>query len=504
MNNPHYNPSGNNPSHNNPSGTGSTIPAHETGILRLSTEERIRLWKQLADEAERYVADVERLAVTPPMDPEAIRDQLAAFRFEEGLPPAEVTEFVVSMLRKYQVQQAHPMYYGLFNPASSTMGVAGDFLAAVFNPQLAAWSHSPIAAEIENHLITMFGSLFGYDAAETEGTFTSGGAEANHTALLAAVTAHFPDYPENGVRSLSRQPVFYVSTQSHHSFLKAARFCGLGSVSVRHVAVDSNLRISAEALQEMISEDIRIGLAPFMVVASAGSTNAGVIDPLKQIADVAAANGLWFHVDAAWGGAAAFVPELKAYFEGMERSDSITFDAHKWMSVPMGAGIYLNRHRGILNKTCAIETAYMPKDAAGLDIRDPYMHSMQWSRRATGLKVFMSLAAAGRPGYESVIRHMAAMGSRLRKSLADAGFEICNDTPLPVVCFRPAGVKDMQKLQAIVRHIVTSGKAWVSTTHLEGHGPVMRACITNFRTDTVHTDQLVELITEAAADILKE
>lgn len=480
------------------------MPAEETGILRLDAEERKRLWKQLADEAERYFADVEGLPVTPPMDPDAIREKLASFRFDEGLAPAEVTEFVVSMLRKYQVQQAHPMYYGLFNPASSTMGVAGDFLAAVFNPQLAAWSHSPIAAEIENHLIAMFGSLFGYDAAETEGTFTSGGAEANHTALLAAVTAHFPGYPENGVRSLPRQPVFYVSTQSHHSFLKAARFCGLGSVSVRHVAVDSKLRMPAEALQEMIRRDTLDGLAPFMVVAAAGSTNAGVIDPLQQIADVAAENSLWFHVDAAWGGAAAFVPELKAYFAGMERSDSITFDAHKWMSVPMGAGIYLNRHRGILNKTCAIETAYMPKDAAGLDIRDPYMHSMQWSRRAIGLKVFMSLAAAGRPGYESVIRHMTAMGSRLRISLADAGYEICNDTPLPVVCFRPGGVKDMQKLQAIVRKIITSGQAWLSTTHLEGHGPVMRACITNFRTEAVHTDRLVELISDATASVLEE
>lgn len=480
------------------------MPADETGILRLDAEERKRLWKQLSDEAERYYTDVEGLPVTPPMDPDAIREKLVSFRFDEGLAPAEVTEFVVSMLRKYQVQQAHPMYYGLFNPASSTMGVAGDFLAAVFNPQLAAWSHSPIAAEIENHLIATFGSLFGYGAAETEGTFTSGGAEANHTALLAAVTTHFPGYPENGVRSLPRQPVFYVSTQSHHSFLKAARFCGLGSISVRHVAVDSKLRMKAEMLQEMIRRDTLGGLAPFMVVAAAGSTNAGVIDPLQQIADVAAENDLWFHVDAAWGGAAAFVPELKAYFAGLERSDSITFDAHKWMSVPMGAGIYLNRHRGILNKTCAIETAYMPKDAAGLDIRDPYMHSMQWSRRAIGLKVFMSLAVAGRPGYESVIRHMAAMGNRLRNSLADAGFEICNDTPLPVVCFRPSGVNDMQKLQAIVRKIITSGKAWISTTSLEGHGPVMRACITNFGTDTIHTDRLVELISDATARVLEE
>lgn len=479
----------------NPAETSSTLPAGETGILRLDAEERHKLWKQLADEAERYFADVEELSVTPPMDPETIRGNLASFRFDEGVAPAEVTDFVVAMLRKYQVQQAHPMYYGLFNPASSTMGVAGDFLAAVFNPQLAAWSHSPIAAEIENHLISTFGGLFGYDEADTEGTFTSGGAEANHTALLTAITAHFPGFSEKGVRSLPGQPVFYVSSQSHHSFLKAARFCGLGTGAVRHVPVDGKLRMSAGALADMIREDTRGGLEPFMVVASAGTTNAGVIDPLQQIADVAREFGLWYHVDAAWGGAASFVPELKPFFAGMEQSDSITFDAHKWMSVPMGAGIYLTRRRGILKTTCAIETSYMPKDAAGLDIRDPYMHSMQWSRRSVGLKVFMSLAVAGKPGYESVIRHMTAMGDCLRSKLQQAGFEICNDTPLPVVCFRPAGINDMEVLQAIVRKIVTSGQAWISTTHLDGQGPVLRACITNFRTEAKHTDKLVALVT---------
>ncbi|TVQ08454.1 MAG: aminotransferase class V-fold PLP-dependent enzyme [Balneolaceae bacterium] len=359
-----------------------------------------------------------------------------------------------------------------------------------------------MAAEIENHLISTFGGLFGYDEAGTEGTFTSGGAEANHTALLTAITAHFPDFPEHGVRSLPRQPVFYVSSQSHHSFLKAARFCGLGTGAVRHVEVDKQLRMSAGSLSDMIRRDTADGLEPFMVVASAGTTNAGVIDPLQQIADVARANGLWYHVDAAWGGAASFVSELKGYFAGMEQSDSITFDAHKWMSVPMGAGIYLTRHRGILNRTCAIETSYMPKDAAGLDIRDPYMHSMQWSRRSIGLKVFMSLAAAGKPGYESVIRHMTAMGDRLRSRLELAGFEICNETPLPVVCFRPTGVRDMQILQAIVRKIVNSGQAWISTTQLDGQGPVLRACITNFRTEAEHTDRLAELVKTYTAEVM--
>jgi glutamate/tyrosine decarboxylase-like PLP-dependent enzyme len=479
----------------------NSVAADPTSILRLSETERRALWQQLADDAERYINGVETLPVNPPLEPGAIRKELSVYDFSGAVMPSEVAGFVSGMLRKYQIHLAHPMYYGLFNPASSVMGMAGDFLAALYNPQIAAWSHSPFAAEVETHLINTFGALFGYPADQVEGTFTSGGAEANHTAMLVALTWKFDGFAENGVRSLASDPVFYVSTQCHHSFVKAARFCGLGAGSIRHVPVDAGLRMSVPDLERMIRADLEAGLLPFMVASNAGATNAGAIDPLAEIGGVARQYGLWYHVDAAWGGTAMFVPELRGHMAGIETGDSITWDAHKWMSVPMGAGLYLNRQPGMLKRACSIETAYMPKDAAGLDIRDPFMHSMQWSRRAIGLKIFMSLAAAGMDGYEQVIRHMARMGDLLRSRLTQAGFTICNNTPLPVVCFRPSGDQpaDMTMLQNIVRDIVRSGEAWISTTSLDGFGPVFRACITSYNTAPHHIDALVELVAARVA-----
>ncbi|MGH9843553.1 MAG: pyridoxal phosphate-dependent decarboxylase family protein [Blastocatellia bacterium] len=184
-----------------------------------------------------------------------------------------------------------------------------------------------------------------------------------------------------------------------------------------------------------MSKDRGDGFAPFMVVATAGTTNAGIVEPIAEIADVAANEGLWFHVDAAWGGAAVLVPELRQVLEGIERADSITFDAHKWLSVPMAAGLYLTCHQDILNRTCRITTDYMPRDATGLDVIDPYVHSLQWSRRFIGLKVFLSLAVAGWDGYERTLRHQAAMGDLLRQRLVASKWKVINQTRLPVVCF---------------------------------------------------------------------
>jgi glutamate/tyrosine decarboxylase-like PLP-dependent enzyme len=375
------------------------------------------------------------------------------------------------------------------------MGIAADTLVAAFNPQLAAWSHSPFAVEVERHIINTFAGRFGLPADNAEGTFTSGGMEANHTALLAALTRHFPAFLAHGIRALDAQPVLYLSSESHHSIEKAARLCGLGSDALRRVPVDAELRMRLDALRLAVAEDRRRGFLPFLVVATAGTTNAGVIDPLNEIAQIARDEGLWFHVDAAWGGAAVFVPELRSLLSGVERSDSITFDAHKFLSVPMGAGMFLTPHR-ILEQTFRVQTAYMPRDAAGLDIVDPHLSSMQWSRRFTGLKVFLSLLVAGWDGYAEAIRHQTSMGELLRTQLRQAGWTIRNTTQLPVVCFTRGGL-DNEALLRLCARVVASGEAWISTTLLAGTETVLRACITNYQTNPEHIDDLVESLGRA-------
>jgi glutamate/tyrosine decarboxylase-like PLP-dependent enzyme len=465
-------------------------------MLQLPKEEREILWRRVFAELESYFETVGRLPVAPELDPGRIRQSLEGFDFSRGLAPLDAVSAAVQGLIHDQVHTPHPRYFGLFNPAPTTMGIVGDTLAAAFNPQIAAWSHSPWAAEVEARLVREFGVKFGYPASQVDGTFTTGGMEANHTAVLCALTDAFPDYAIGGVRALEKQPAIYVSAESHHSLLKSARLCGIGMNSVRQIPVDGNLRMRVDALSAAIARDRLEGMAPCLIVATAGTTNAGVIDPLPEIAAAADAGRIWLHVDAAWGGAAALVPEMRHLLNGIERSRSITFDAHKWLSVPMAAGLYLTRDRTVMERTFQVQTAYMPKEGEGLDIIDPHLHTMQWSRRFTGLKVFLSMLVAGWDGYAEAIRQQTQMGQLLRRRLRESGWELANDTPLPVVCFvDPAGGDDQQK--RIARAVVASGAAWISTTVLGGRRTVLRACITNYRTGPADVEALLVTLENA-------
>lgn len=473
-------------------------------MLMLDAEARRALWQRLVEAIERYTVEVGTAPVAPAADPEAIRERLARFDFAVPSDPLEALDFVVDGLWRDQVHPSHPRYFGLFNPAPTTASIAADALVAAFNPQLAAWSHSPFAVEAEQHLIRSLAERFGYDPARVEGSFTTGGAEANQTALHVALTRAFPEVARRGLLALRSQPLVYVSPEGHHSILKAARLAGLGAESVREIRADSRLRMRPDDLAARIREDREAGSSPFLVVANAGTTGAGVIDPLEEIAQIADEERLWLHVDAAWGGAAALVPELRPALAGIARAGSITFDAHKWLSVPMGAGLFLTRHPGLLERTFRVATHYMPKEGGAGPVVDPYAQSMQWSRRFIGLKVFLSLAVAGWEGYAAALRHQTALGDRLREGLRAAGWTVVNDTPLPLVCFVGSEREGRTPafLEAVAAKVVASGDAWISTVSLGGEaGTALRACITNYRTEPEDLDALIAALDRARADL---
>jgi glutamate/tyrosine decarboxylase-like PLP-dependent enzyme len=263
--------------------------------------------------------------------------------------------------------------------------------------------------------------------------------------------------------------------------------------------------MDVEALRARIAADRRAGHAPFLVVATAGTTGAGAIDPIAEVADVAAEEGLWMHADAAWAGAVAVAPEMRPLLRGIERADSITVDAHKWLSVPMGAGMVLTRHPQALERTFRVAAAYMPREAEGLEIMDPFAHSMQWSRRFIGLKLFLTLAVAGWDGYARAVREMTAMGDALRERLQRGGWKVVNDTPLPLACFvdgTHAGGAGAHYLARVAAAVLASGQAWISTLTLSGPRPALRACITNFRTGPQDLDALVAALAAARGTAL--
>jgi aromatic-L-amino-acid decarboxylase len=414
--------------------------------------------------------------ITPGVTPQEIRDHLASrFDFTHAMDLDEVIAEVKRMLTEWQVQVTHPRYFGLFNPSVTFGSVVADTLVAMYNPQLATWRTSPAANEIEKFTLDWIGRKFGLPK-EAVANFTSGGAEANHSAVIVALTRAFPEYGDRGLRSLAAAPAIYLTNEAHHSFTKIAHMTGLGRQSLRMVATDGRLRMDLADLERKVADDQTKGLAPFMVVGTGGTTAAGAIDPLPELGGFCRSHGLWFHVDAAWGGAAIMAPGLHRYLEGVESADSITCDAHKWLSVPMGCGMFFCRHAESVLQAFRTEAAYMPSKTSSA-VLDPFTSSMQWSRRFIGLKLFLSLAVHGEAGQAETIEHQSRMGGVLRDALVDSGWQIVNDTPLPLVCFTREGL-DVQRFLASLR---ARQIAWMSEVHINGSAAV-RACITSFKT----------------------
>lgn len=456
-----------------------------------------RAFEQAAfGEVRKSTAEVESLIangpIVPTVTPEEVRSYLAShYDFTKPLELDDVITDVGQMLRKWQVHVTHPRYFGLFNPSVTVASIVADLLVAMYNPQLATWRTSPAANEIERHTLTWLAGKFGLPGC-TVSNFTSGGAEANLSAVVVALARVFPDVGEGGLRQLAASPVIYLTGGAHHGFVKIARMTGLGRGALRTVAMDGDLKMDLVDLAKKVSQDRKSGLAPLMVVGTAGTTAAGVIDPLSELARFCRTEDLWFHVDAAWGGAAVVSPILRSHLAGIGDADSITCDAHKWFSVPMGAGMFFCRHPGAVLSAFESEVAFMPGGTPS--VLDPYTSTVQWSRRFIGLKLFLALAERGESGYAKMIEHQTRMGDVLRSSLERTGWRIVNRTPLPLICFTRDGLVASKFLAELYKRQI----AWMSEVELDGGAPVLRACVTSFRT----TEQDVEWVVGEMSRIL--
>jgi glutamate/tyrosine decarboxylase-like PLP-dependent enzyme len=430
--------------------------------------------------------DIANGPILPTVTAEEIRSYLASrYDFARALPLEQVIADVETMLRTWQVQVTHPRYFGLFNPSVTLASVVADTLVAMYNPQLANWRTSPAANEMERHTLGWLAAKFGLPE-NAIATFTSGGTEANLSAVIVALTRAFPDYGEHGLRHLHAQPSIYLTEETHHSFSKIAHMTGLGRRALRAIPTDRCLKMDIGELKKRVAEDRINGFLPFLVVGTGGTTAAGVIDPLTEIGHFCREEGLWFHADAAWGGSAILSPKLKRYLAGIDMADSITCDAHKWLSVSMGCGMFFCRHPDTVAEAFRADVSYMPGKPVGPAF-DPYTTSAQWSRRFIGLKLFLALAHHGEAGYVEMIEHQTRMGDVLREALRSSGWRIVNSTPLPLVCFARDGVVPATFLAALHKRQI----AWMSEARLGGI-PVVRACITSFKTTERHIHWVVD------------
>jgi glutamate/tyrosine decarboxylase-like PLP-dependent enzyme len=410
--------------------------------------------------------------VSPTVDLAKFRDELSCMTFSEPVDINKLLDWTVNNMQAGLVQTTHRRNFGLYNPAPTFPAELAARIAAAFNPQICVWSHAPVAVDIENHVVEHICRRVGMPDG-SGGHFTSGGSEANNTAVVCALTSGNTDFAEEGVRAYPGQPRIYVSKESHLAWLKISHQLGIGRCAVRLIGTDGHGRMDSKKLSCAIQSDRVAGDVPVLIAATAGTTNTGVVDPLGSCAEIAKDFGVWFHVDAAWGGALMASTKFRSALNGMERADSITIDAHKWFATTMGAGIYLTRRVSVLHEAFRIATDYMPSNDSKVDL---YVNSIQWSRRFVGLRLFLSLGVAGWQGYAAHVEHSIDLIKQLTDHLVENDWVLVNDSQMAVACLVPPA--RCLTVDEIVARVVESGDSWVSATKFEGQS-VVRVCLTN-------------------------
>jgi len=382
----------------------------------------------------------------------------------------------------------------------------------VFDSALAAWiadsvnryvgvfAAAPVLAQLEANVVAWFAEIIGYPTT-ARGILTSGGSLAN---LTGVVTARRERLPENFLDG-----VIYVSDQAHHSVLRAASLAGFPAAAVRALPSDAQFRLDVGALQVAIQEDRAAGRRPFLVVGSAGTTNSGAIDPLEAIADIAATEDLWFHVDGAYGGFFAMTERGRASLAGLERADSVVLDPHKSLFMPYGVGCLLVRDGGALHRTHTVRADYMPPMQDDAEMVDFCEISPELSRGFRGLKVWLPMKHHGLQAFREALDEkldLTQWATAQLEQLADV--EIVAAPQVTVVAWRwaPANVAegDRDELnRELMRRVNSRNRVYLTSTRLGGKF-VIRICVLSFRTHADRMEAALEDIRDAVAEMAAE
>ena len=453
--------------------------------------DRERVEGLLTRELLQASARVAQGPVIPTLDLVKFREELGAFDFANPRKLEDLLSWTLARMEHGVVHMTHPRYFGLFNPGPTFPSQCADRIAASFNPQLASSASSPVPVEIEAHVIRAVAARAGLPA-DAAGHFATGGSEANLTALICALTRADPHFANDGIRAFPGPAAIYASRESHIAWLKIAHQAGIGRAALRLVDTDGQGRMDPQALGRDLAADRAEGRVPVLISATAGTTGGGMVDPLAACATIARSENVWYHVDAAWGGAALASDRLRGVLSGIEQADSITIDAHKWFATTMGCAMFITRHGPLLSEAFHCSTSFMPSSVASLD---PYLNSVQWSRRFLGLRLFLSLAAAGWAGYGAHVERAVGVTECIKERLLARGWTVVNRSHLAVLCVLPPRGRD--EIRAIVQRVVASGRAWVAAASFEGRD-VVRICTTNGETTLADVAELVEVL-EASA-----
>jgi aromatic-L-amino-acid decarboxylase len=436
------------------------------------------------------------------VDPGVDRDELRRlFRHtltEEGIGLLPTLSEFRDRILPNSMGTPHPLYLGLVNSSPLPAAALADLLVSCLNNNGGAVHQSPAISAAEQEVVRVFTRLFGLDPSWS-GMVLPGGTFATLQGLALARARHFPDWQARGPAALDGRPVLYTSQAAHFSVTRSGVTVGIGDDGVVALSGTGRGSLDTAALEDRIERDRSQGSRPFAVVATAGTTGTGAIDPLSDIADLCHRHGLWFHVDACYGGAAVLLDELRPRLAGIERADSIAVDPHKWFFIPIAAALFLTRHAELECRTFAAgDTSYIPQHGEA----DAFRRGIPTSRRSSGLGIWMGLRAHGLSAVRDAVRRNIELTRLLERLLAEEGFEVLPGGELSIACARwevaEGDPDEIDRLQTrIAEDVVRSGLAWFSTArHADRNW--LRFNLVNLYTRERHIRRLSGLVAETA------
>jgi aromatic-L-amino-acid/L-tryptophan decarboxylase len=451
----------------------------------MNSEEFRRFGHEVVDWIAEYLETNRALPVLPDVKPGELIDRLPASGPDDGEPMDAILrdfrECIVPALTHWN----HPRFFAYFAVSASPPGILAEMLCAGLNVNGMLWKSAPAATELEQVTLSWLrqwmglpDELFGiiYDTASTS---------TMHAIAAAREMA--------GARG---DLVIYTSEQSHSSVEKGALTLGIGRGNVRKISVDAEFRMRTEALRDAIEADIAVGKRPFCVVATVGTTSTSSIDPVPAIADIAIRHGLWLHVDAAYGGSAAVVPEFQHVLDGSARAHSIVVNPHKWLFTPIDVSVLYTRRPDILQRAFSLVPEYLRtnEDPRAVNFMD---YGMQLGRRFRALKLWFVFRYYGRDGIAAIIRSHVKWAQDLATIIrAHPDFEVVAPVPFSLICFRYRGSDDQNR--QLLEQINASGKAFLSHTVLMGRF-VLRLAIGNIATTWEDLEEVWALIVKLAS-----
>jgi aromatic-L-amino-acid decarboxylase len=448
----------------------------------MPVEEFRRHGKTLIDWIAAYLDDPRKYPVLATGQPGDLQNRLPATAPDVGEPMERILRDFDQLVMPMVTHWNHPRFFAYFSISSSAPGILGELLTAALDANAMLWKSCPAATELEQTTVAWILDWLGLPP-EWFGMIVD---SASNAVLQAVVAARQRAEPESRAQGPSRRLVAYVSEHTHSSVEKAAIAAGVGRSNIRHIGVDARFGMRAGALAETIRLDLSKRLTPFFAAATVGTTSSTAIDPVEEIAGICHENGLWLHVDGAYGGTFGVLPECRHFLKGVERADSFVVNPHKLMMVPLDCSLFYTRAPEMVRAAFALEAEYLKTDVHGaVDYMD---YGLALGRRFRALKLWFVLRYFGREGLEAVLRKsmkMAAwLGERIR---ADARFELAAPVNMGLVCFRLR--QGDEATRELMKRINESGAFFVSHTVLDGKVAI-RVAIGNIRTEWRDVEEL--------------